>query len=145
MSDDLDGIKTTLLTENLCNLLALGSVTDVPLNRMHAELQLEALFVYCRKNLHNPDLSPQSVADHFGLSPRTLYARFKKMEQTFGEWVLKARLDACSKALKDPLQRTRPIADIAYNCGFNDLSYFNKAFRARFEQSPRALRNGLEA
>jgi AraC-like DNA-binding protein len=136
VSDDLSDLETKMLTDNVCNLLALGSVTDVPLNRMHAELQLEAVLAFCRKHLHDPDLSPQLVADRFGLSLRTLYARFQKMEQTFGGWVLEARLDACSKALKDPLEPTRAISDIAYSYGFNDLSYFNRTFRARFGMSP---------
>jgi AraC-like DNA-binding protein len=29
---------------------------------------------------------------------------------------------------------------IAYRCGFNDLSHFNKAFRAGFDRSPRECR-----
>jgi AraC-like DNA-binding protein len=136
MSDDLSDLETKMLTDNVCNLLALGSVTDVPLNRMHAELQLEAVLAFCRKHLHNPDLSPQLVADNFGLSVRTLYARFQKIERTFGGWVLEARLDACGTALRDPLQRPRTISDIAYGYGFNDLSHFNRTFRARFGMSP---------
>jgi AraC-like DNA-binding protein len=99
------------------------------------------LLIFCRQNLHFPGLSPQFVAEHFGLSVRTLHLRFKEIEQTFGRWLLETRLDACSKALKDPLQRTRNISEIAYSCGFNDLSHFNKNFRARFNMTPSQWRH----
>ncbi|MGA8747914.1 MAG: helix-turn-helix transcriptional regulator, partial [Pseudolabrys sp.] len=87
--------------------------------------------------------SPHFVAEHFDISVRTLHLRFEKTEQTFGRWVLEARLDACSKALRDPLQRTHSISEIAYNCGFNDLSHFNKMFRARFNMTPSQWRHEL--
>jgi AraC family transcriptional regulator, positive regulator of tynA and feaB len=135
----------SLLTDNLCNLLALGSATDVETNRLQPELQIEALLAFCRQNLHDPELSPQRAADHLRISVRTLHLRFKQIGQTFGQWILEKRLEACREALCDPNQRALNISQIAYRWGFNDLSYFNKAFRARFEQSPRAWRNGLEA
>jgi AraC-like DNA-binding protein len=50
-------------------------------------------------------------------------------------------LDACSKALRDPLQQTRSISEIAYSSGFNDLSHFNKTFRARFGMPPSQWRH----
>ena len=34
----------------------------------------------------------------------------------------------------------RRIADIAFACGFNDLSYFNRCFRRRFGLTPSAAR-----
>jgi AraC-like DNA-binding protein len=37
----------------------------------------------------------------------------------------------------EPLRR---ISDIAFDCGFNDLSYFNRCFRRRFGLTPTAAR-----
>jgi AraC-like DNA-binding protein len=34
----------------------------------------------------------------------------------------------------------RKIADIAFSCGFGDISYFNRKFRQRFGASPREVR-----
>jgi AraC-like DNA-binding protein len=34
----------------------------------------------------------------------------------------------------------RRISDIAFECGFNDLSYFNRCFRRRFGLTPTAAR-----
>jgi AraC family transcriptional activator of tynA and feaB len=130
-----------LLTENLSNLLALASANDVAANRLQPELQMEAILVFCRQNLHDPELSPQRVADRFGISVRTLHLRFAQIGETFGRWLLEHRLDACSAALRDENQRGVNISDIAYRWGFNDLSHFNKVFRSRFDRTPREWRN----
>lgn len=135
-ADDLTESELALLTENLCNLLALIDHPDTPINRVQPELQLEALLDFCRRNLHDPALSPDFVATQFSISTRTLHLRFEKLEQTFGRWLLDTRLQASSTALRNPQQNTCGISKIAFSCGFNDLSHFNKSFRTRFGASP---------
>lgn len=136
----LSDSETSVLTENFCNLLALASARDVTLTRLQPELQIEAMLAFSQQNLHDSELSPQRVADHLGVSVRTLHLRFKQIGQTFGHYVLDSRLEACGTALRDPHQRASNISDIAYRWGFNDLSHFNKAFRARFGMTPREWR-----
>jgi AraC family transcriptional regulator, positive regulator of tynA and feaB len=132
---------TALLMENVCNLLALAGASDVPTSRLEADLQIEAMLAFCRQRLHDPALSPQMVADHLGISLRTLHSRFRRIGSTFGRWVLESRLDACRTALRDASQRALNISDIAYRWGFNDLSHFNKTFRQRFDCTPGEWRN----
>ena len=134
-----------LLTENLCNLIALASAEDIAPSRMAAELQIEAMLAFCRQHLQDGELAPQRVADHLGISVRTLHSRFKQVGQSFGRWVLEERLKACAAALRDPLQHDLNISEIAYRWGFNDLSHFNKSFRARFDRTPAEWRNGVES
>lgn len=46
----------------------------------------------------------------------------------------------------DPFRSTvreRRISDVAFDCGFNDLSYFNRCFRRRFGLTPTAARGAL--
>lgn len=136
--------ETTLLSENLCNLLALATAPRLEPARLRPELQIEALLAFCRQHLHDPELSPQLVAHHLGISVRTLHLRFKQIGQTFGRWVLDHRLTACGTALRDRNQHNLNISEIAYRWGFNDLSHFNKAFRARYNRTPREWRNGAE-
>jgi AraC-like DNA-binding protein len=138
----LSNTEMSLLGENLCNLLALATSTDVAPSALQPELQMEALLAFCRGNLHDADLSPQMAADHLGISLRTLHLRFKQIGQTFGRFVLESRLEACRAALRDQNQHAMKISEIAYRWGFNDLSHFNKAFRARFDIAPRDFRNG---
>jgi AraC-like DNA-binding protein len=44
--------------------------------------------------------------------------------------------------LRDPRLRHRKVADIAAEAGFNDLSYFNRAFRRHFGATPSDIRAG---
>jgi AraC-like DNA-binding protein len=132
---------TSVLTDNLCNLVALGTAGEIEPGRLQPELQIEALLAFCRQNLHDAELSPQLAADHFRISLRTLHLRFSQVGQTFGRWVLDNRLEACASALRDGNQRRSNISEIAYRWGFNDLSHFNKAFRARFGTTPGEWRN----
>ena len=37
-------------------------------------------------------------------------------------------------------KRQMRIADVAFLCGFSDLSYFNRSFRKRFGETPRGYR-----
>ena len=135
---------TSLLTENLCNLLALASAIDLGPDRMQPELQIEAMLAFCRRKLQDPELTPQRVADHLGISVRTLHSRFKRLGQTFAEWVRDERLKACGAALRDPNQRGLNVSEIAYRWGFSDLSHFNKSFRTRFDRTPTQWRNELQ-
>jgi AraC family transcriptional regulator, positive regulator of tynA and feaB len=144
VSDDLNDTETDLLTDNLCNLLALASAGDIEPNRMRPELQIQAMVTFCKQNLHRSDLSPQMVAACCGISVRTLHSRFATLGQTFGNWLLTTRLDACHKALRDPSQQARSISEIAYGYGFNNLSHFNKTFRTRFDMSPGEWRHDFE-
>jgi class 3 adenylate cyclase len=42
--------------------------------------------------------------------------------------------------LTDPAMRGRPVGEIAFAAGFNDLSHFSRAYRARYGCAPRDAR-----
>jgi AraC-like DNA-binding protein len=107
---------------------------------LRPDVQLEAVSAFCRRNLGDPGLSPQMVAGRFGISVCTLRLCFQKLGESFGSWVLKSRLGCCRKALRDPRRTTCSISQIVYCWGFNHLSHFDKAFRARFGMAPRQWR-----
>lgn len=46
------------------------------------------------------------------------------------------RLARAHRMLGDPRHARRSITAIAYEAGFNDLSYFNRAFRRRYDATP---------
>lgn len=59
------------------------------------------------------------------------------------QYLLRARLRAAALRLRevgDERAGGAKVVDIALDCGFNDLSNFNHAFRAEFASSPRAWR-----
>ena len=137
---ELSGTEVDLLTDSLYNLLALSLTHESSANTRLPGPQLAAIVAFCRHNLGNPELSPRMVAAHFGISVRTLHSRFEQAGRTFTRWVIDNRLEASRIALRDPARRALSISEIAYHCGFNDLSHFDKAFRARYDRTPRGWR-----
>ncbi len=58
--------------------------------------------------------------------------------QTPTEFLLELRLQRAAALLRTGAQE---IGDIAFDCGFENLSYFYRRFRLRFGQTPRAYRH----
>jgi AraC-like DNA-binding protein len=54
--------------------------------------------------------------------------------------VLEQRLLLARRFLLQESSRDRKVSDIAYTAGFNDLSYFHRAFRRRFGMTPSDMR-----
>jgi len=54
--------------------------------------------------------------------------------------VVERRLLQARRLLADPNRRDRSIALIAFESGFGHLTYFNRAFRRRFGDTPTGLR-----
>jgi AraC family transcriptional regulator len=82
--------------------------------------------------------SVESLARHAGVSPYHFVRTFERATGvTPHQYVLRARLRLAAQRLADPHAK---IVDIALDCGFNDVSNFNHAFRAEFGASPRAYR-----
>ncbi|MFM0212082.1 AraC family transcriptional regulator [Paraburkholderia sediminicola] len=79
-----------------------------------------------------------SLAVAAGLSEFYFLRTFQRVTGvTPHQYVLRARLRAAALRLQDDSAK---VVDIALDCGFNDLSNFNHAFRAEFASSPRAWR-----
>jgi AraC family transcriptional activator of tynA and feaB len=139
----VDGAVAEVLGENLCALLGVvvghrvGDLADAHPQR---DLQLEALLAYMRRNCSDPDLSPRDAAAHLRVSVRTVHKLMERAERSFGEWLLDERLHRCVLMLQDPTQVRRKISDIAWTCGFDDLSHFNNVFRSRLDTRPSDLR-----
>jgi methylphosphotriester-DNA--protein-cysteine methyltransferase len=75
-------------------------------------------------------------------SVRYLHKLFQNEGITYSVFVLGQRLARAYGILRSPLQARRAISTIAFELGFNDLSYFNRAFRRRYHATPSDVRNG---
>ncbi len=83
----------------------------------------------------------EEMASAAGMSPQYFNTFFKSMTgKTPFAYVGSYRIErACRKLLGSDLS----VTDIAYSCGFNDLSYFIKAFKAEKGVTPTAFRRGV--
>lgn len=87
---------------------------------------------------YNEDITLEQLADIAGMAP-TAFSRYFKLHtgRTVSNYIIETRLGAASRALVDTSQS---ISEICYNCGFNNLSNFNRTFKSKRGVTPRDFR-----
>jgi AraC-like DNA-binding protein len=74
-----------------------------------------------------------------GLHPRSLSRFFRRrMGKTFQQYVGELRL---GRAARELIESDRRISEIAFACGFNNLSNFNRLFLRRYGRNPGTYRH----
>lgn len=138
----LDGTAARLASGHLYELaaLALGRRED----RTAGDLpgiggaRLALLKQDMTRNLTDPELDIAAVARRQGVTPRYVQRLFEREGTTFGQFLRDARLDLARSHLE--AASGIPISRVAFDCGFGDLSHFNRAFRSRFGVTPSEIR-----
>jgi AraC-like DNA-binding protein len=92
-----------------------------------------------RDRVSDPTLSIESIAKRQGVTPRYIQQLFAAEGVTFTEFVRARRLELAYSRLDAPGARPG-IAEVAFACGFGDLSNFNRAFRQRYGMTPSDVR-----
>jgi AraC-like DNA-binding protein len=87
-----------------------------------------------------PSFGPAEVARAMGLSSRYVNELMQETGVSFAERVMELRLQKARGLLAAPPRTVMRVSDIAYACGFNEVSYFNRCFRRRFSASPTQMR-----
>ena len=92
------------------------------------------------RGAYDRPISLDEMAAAADMSPQYFCTFFKQMtDKTPFAYVNAYRIErACRKLLGTD----QSVTDIAYSCGFNDLSYFIKTFKAEKGMTPRAFRRG---
>lgn len=101
-------------------------------------VRLKAVLMILQRRFTEPDFSAQKLAAAAGLSERYVNELLYEAGASFTSRLLELRLRRAAEWLAQPSERR--ISDIAFDCGFNDLSYFNRCFRRRFGLTPTAAR-----
>jgi AraC-like DNA-binding protein len=90
-------------------------------------------------SIHYADeLRLEELAALVGMTP-SAFSRFFKQHttRTLSDYIIDIRLGAAARQLVDT---TTGISEISYACGFNNLSNFNRMFKARRGYTPRDFR-----
>lgn len=90
--------------------------------------------------LGNSELSSELIAGRHGISSRYVRKLFEQEGISFTTFVLGERLTRVRRMLRDSRHAHLTIAQLAHACGFNDISYFNRAFRRHFGATPTDVR-----
>lgn len=84
------------------------------------------------------DIRLSTLADLAGMSP-IAFSRFFKLRagRSVSDYLIDTRLGVASRLLVDTL---KSINEICYECGFNNLSNFNRIFKKKKGMTPRLFR-----
>ena len=105
-------------------------------SNMRAE-QLKAVFNLIQENYGTP-ITLDSMADTAGMSPKYFCRIFREItHRTPVEYLNAFRIDQACNQLRSG---DETLIDIAYNCGFNDFSYFIKTFKRYKGMTPHKYR-----
>ncbi|WP_222943209.1 helix-turn-helix domain-containing protein [Streptomyces parvus] len=99
------------------------------------------------RNLGDPDLSPERIAQEHQVSVRYLYRLFEREGTTVSRLIRQRRLEQASRELSRRARVSPTVAAVARRWGFVSPAHFSRAFRAAYGVSPgewRRLRTSLE-
>jgi len=92
----------------------------------------------------DPTYDVATCARHLGISVRYLQALLEADGTRFGGELRRLRLERARDLLADPAHASMRVTDIAFDCGFSDISHFTRQFRARFGESPTSARSARQ-
>ena len=101
-------------------------------------INLSRIKAFIETHLSDTRFDLGAVALKFNVTTRQVQKLFQAEKTTFSRYVLARRLEMARMIVLR--SSDRPISTIAYEIGFGDLSYFNRAFRQRFKMTPSAMR-----
>jgi AraC-like DNA-binding protein len=108
--------------------------------------RLRAIKAHVTRGLGGGDLSVDAVAAAHHLTQRYVQRLFEEEGTTFSLFVSHQRLARAYRLLHDPRRAGQAVGVIAYECGFGDISHFNRTFRRLYDCSPSEVRQlGLGA
>jgi AraC-like DNA-binding protein len=129
------------LNNSLLDILALA-LTHLP-GDWHGSRStglLQQIQTTIEQNLGNPDLSLDALARRHGITVRYLNKLFAREGISTAKWVRIRRLERCREQIESTEYSHLGISQIAFANGFNDISNFNRAFKAYFGSTPSSLR-----
>ncbi len=124
-----------LATNDGYQVLSNSSFANVP----HSTDSRRVVKVQNYINKHyREEIRLSDLADLVGMSP-TAFSRFFKLRtgRLVSDYVIDVRLGYASRALVDS---TNSVSEICYDCGFNNVSYFNRIFKKKKGCAPKEFR-----
>lgn len=101
----------------------------------------ERLRQFLKRHHADEGLTPGIAAIALGCSIRQIHKVCAALGTTFGRLLIETRLAAAARSLSGTSACAARISDVAYSCGFGDLSHFCRSFKARYGVQPKAYRN----
>jgi AraC-like DNA-binding protein len=102
----------------------------------------EQVIHYISQEYKNSELSQEDIAKALGITSRKIGSILKdEFGLGFKAYLNKIRLSAVTHLLKETEE---PVSQIAYDCGYNNISHFNRVFKEAYGVSPQGYREGAK-
>lgn len=89
------------------------------------------------ENIDNSELSVELLCEIVGMSRANIHKKLKSLvNQSATEFINSVRLKRAAQLIQ---KNTGNISEIAYDVGFNNLSYFSRAFKKHFNMTPKEM------
>jgi AraC-like DNA-binding protein len=104
--------------------------------------KIDEVFQYVSQNFFQ-DISLEDMARRCHLTPQSFCRFFKKRTQkTFIDFLNEFRVSHARRLLAERDEMT--ISEIAYECGFHNISNFNKIFKEKTNGTPRQYKKRVQ-
>ncbi|MEG2770374.1 MAG: AraC family transcriptional regulator [Oscillospiraceae bacterium] len=107
------------------------------LQKKQSLLKIKEAVIFAEEN-YAGHITIEQVAKVCNFSPSHFMRFFKgAMGESFVTYLNGFRLSAAATRLRETQDA---VIDVAYSCGFENISYFNREFKAKFHKTPREYR-----
>jgi len=111
-----------------------SALSDIQLNALHAKL---VQLMNQKKLFLTPELTLTMVAEVLEIHPNTLSQVINTVEQkNFFDYVNTLRIEEFKERIADPENQKYTLLSLAFECGFNSKTSFNRNFKNLTGKSP---------
>ena len=130
-------VANDIMLDHLAETVLAMDGQRVSLRRRHTLVEIKA---FVESSIGTMDLTPEGIAEDFKISRRHLDSLFAEVGLTAAKFITNRRIAKASEMLSGDAFCQLSIAQIAFAVGFQDLSYFNRQFKAQIGLTPSAYR-----
>lgn len=127
--------------EMLVTVLFAAARNQNDLNEDNPLFQQAVAFIEDR--LHDPELGPQMISDHFYVSLRQLHSKFSEEDQTVSSYIRNERIRRIRDDLANPAYQDETVQSISSRYGLTDASHVSKLFKQTYGETPSGYRNSI--
>ena len=143
----VDPQASRFVVDHLSDLVALtvgarGEAAEFAASRGVRAAKLKAVKTSIEERVGPHEFSIDDVAAEVSVSPRYIRKLLESEGYSFSRYVAERRLERARGMLTSLRHANLTVAAIAYEVGFGDLSYFNRAFRRLYDKTPSDVRAG---
>ena len=137
--DEEFALPRGVVAEQIASLLALAAGPEARASRSGEKL-LNRIRQAIRDRCHMSELTPNDIAVANGISKRYLHYLFNQSDSTFGNELMRTRLDCAHRLLSDRRYAALAVGEVAAQCGFAEPSHFARRFRKAYGAGPTEFR-----